>query len=278
MSSQRQYDDLNQMVEQVVDQGVDACSERACVAILDDDMNIARAVAAALAALPIEVRVYTSKAEFTSALADLNTRVGCTLVDLRLAEEYGLEIIQAMSIDESSLHRPNIIISGYADVSNTLEAMTLGCWTVLQKPIDIGLLRQTVDDACHWSRANRRRIALDCEARRVWSTINEKERSTIEMILDGLPNKTVAARLGVSIRTVENRRKQIFMKLGISSVAQLGRIVATIDMDAARPRVAGRNRITDYRIDHEPQNATSRIPGFTHAIGLERMIAPELLS
>ncbi len=55
----------------------------------------------------------------------------------------------------------------------------------------------------------------------MWSTINEKERSTIGMILDGLPNKTVAARLGVSIRTVENRRKQIFTKLGISSVAQL---------------------------------------------------------
>ncbi len=278
MSSQQSYDDLNHMVEQVVDHGVEVCGERACVAILDDDLHIARAVAAALAALPIEVRLYTSKAEFTAALADLNARVGCTLVDLRLAEEYGLEVIHAMSNDEASLHRPNIIISGYADVSNTLEAMTLGCWTVLQKPIDIRLLRQTVEDACQWSRTNRRRIALDCEARRVWSTINEKERSTIEMILDGLPNKTVAVRLGVSIRTVENRRKQIFMKLGISSVAQLGRIVATIDMDAARPRSVGRNRITDYRLDPESQNGPSRIPGYAHAVGLEQAGAPELLS
>ena len=147
-----------------------------------------------------------------------------------------------------------------------------------ERPIDIGLLRQTVEDACIWSRNNRRRIALDCEARRVWSTINEKERSTIEMILHGLPNKTVASRLGVSIRTVENRRKQIFMKLGISSVAQLGRIVATIDMDAARPRGVGRNRITEYRIDSEAQGAPSRIPGYAHAVGLERAIAPELLS
>ncbi len=278
MSSQQSYDDLNHMVEKVVEHGVEVCDERACVAILDDDLPIARAVAAALAALPVEVRLYASKAEFTAALTDLNTRVGCTLVDLRLAEEYGLEVIHAMSSDEASLHRPNIIISGYADVSNTLEAMTLGCWTVLQKPIEIELLRQTVDEACRWSRTNRRRIALDCEARRVWSTINEKERSTIGMILDGLPNKTVAARLGVSIRTVENRRKQIFTKLGISSVAQLGRIVATIDMDAARSRSAGRNRITDYRIDHESQRGPSRIPGYAHAVGLERMTSPELLS
>jgi DNA-binding NtrC family response regulator len=85
-----------------------------------------------------------------------------------------LEVIHAMSSDEASLHLPNIFISVYDDFSNTLEAMTLGCWTVLQKPIDIGLLRHTVDDACHWSRTNRRRIAIDCEARRVWSTINEK--------------------------------------------------------------------------------------------------------
>ncbi len=45
------------------------------------------------------------------------------------------------------------------------------------------------------------------------------------MILEGLPNKSVASRLGVSVRTVENRRRQILAKLGISSVAQLGRIV-----------------------------------------------------
>jgi two-component system response regulator FixJ len=210
--------------------------EAHCVAVVDDDGLVAKALAAALAGPEYDTLVFATAAEFNAALPDLNRRTGCTLVDLRLAEEYGMGLIQSLSGSDAAVHRPNIvIISGYADVANTLEAMQLGCWTVLQKPVDLELLRRTVREACQWSRENRARLQHEAEIRRLWATINEKERSTIDMILEGLPNKSVASRLGVSVRTVENRRRQILAKLGISSVAQLGRIVAMIDASASLP-------------------------------------------
>jgi FixJ family two-component response regulator len=209
--------------------------EAHCVAVVDDDGLVAKALAAALAGPEYDTLVFATAAEFNAALPDLNRRTGCTLVDLRLAEEYGMGLIQSLSGSDAAVHRPNIVISGYADVANTLEAMQLGCWTVLQKPVDLELLRRTVREACQWSRENRARLQHEAEIRRLWATINEKERSTIDMILEGLPNKSVASRLGVSVRTVENRRRQILAKLGISSVAQLGRIVALIDASASLP-------------------------------------------
>lgn len=212
-----------------------AANETYCVAVVDDDALVAKALASALSGTDCEALVFSTAAEFNAALPELNRRIGCTLVDLRLAEEYGMGLIQSLSGSDAAVHRPNIVISGYADVANTLEAMQLGCWTVLQKPVDLEQLRRTVREACQWSRENRARLQHEAEIRRLWSTINDKERSTIDMILEGLPNKSVASRLGVSVRTVENRRRQILAKLGISSVAQLGRIVAMIDAAGSLP-------------------------------------------
>ncbi|MGC3971387.1 MAG: response regulator [Pirellulales bacterium] len=237
---------------------VPASQTRHCVAIVDDDALVAKAIAASLTGPEFDVRVFATGGEFQAAVEELNLCSGCTLVDLRLAAEYGMQLIQALSGNTAAVHRPNIVISGYADVSNTLEAMKLGCWTVLQKPIDMELLRRTVQEACAWSSENRGRLARETEIFRLWGTINEKERSTIDMILEGLPNKSVASRLGVSVRTVENRRRQILAKLGINSVAQLGRIVALID--AVAMHSPGVRRFALYSDDGRTRNAGSQTP------------------
>jgi two-component system response regulator DctR len=200
-----------------------------CVAVVDDDPMVAQALAACLVCDGYQVLAFQSSAEFFAVQAQIAPRMGCTLVDLRLANEDGIQIIRRLSEDAASLHRPMIAISGHADVSNTVEAMTYGCWTLLQKPIDLRVFRKAVDDACCWSGANLARFQRNRTAFGNWSSISDKEKATIELILEGLPNKAVASRLGVSIRTIEHRRKQVFSKLGIECVAQLGQVVAAIE-------------------------------------------------
>jgi FixJ family two-component response regulator len=200
-----------------------------CVAVVDDDPIVAQALAAGLAPDKFEVLQFRSSAEFFSAQSTIAPRIGCTLVDLRLAQENGIQIIKHLSEDIASMHRPMIAISGFADVDNTVEAMTYGCWTLMQKPIDLRLFRKEVDDACCWSGANQARFRRTITAFGNWNSISDKEKATIELILEGLPNKAVASKLGVSIRTIEHRRKQVFSKLGIECVAQLGQVVAAIE-------------------------------------------------
>ncbi len=50
----------------------------------------------------------------------------------------------------------------------------------------------------------------------------------MEFMVEGIANKVIARRLDVSIRTVENRRHEIFEKMQAKSLAELVQMVFTV--------------------------------------------------
>ena len=50
-----------------------------------------------------------------------------------------------------------------------------------------------------------------------------RERETIQLLAEGLSNKEVAAKLGISVKTVETHRAAIMRKLGLHSIGELVR-------------------------------------------------------
>jgi DNA-binding NarL/FixJ family response regulator len=59
-----------------------------------------------------------------------------------------------------------------------------------------------------------------------------RERATVELVAQGLSNKAVATRLGLSVRTVEGHLNHAFAKLGVESRTELVRRVLTRAGDA----------------------------------------------
>lgn len=53
------------------------------------------------------------------------------------------------------------------------------------------------------------------------SPLTAREREVLQLIAEGQATKQVAARLGLSVKTVETQRRQIMGKLGLHSVAEL---------------------------------------------------------
>ena len=53
----------------------------------------------------------------------------------------------------------------------------------------------------------------------------------MDLIVQGQPNKTIARKLGISVRAVENRRSAIFAKMQADSVAVLVRLVIEAKLD-----------------------------------------------
>ena len=51
--------------------------------------------------------------------------------------------------------------------------------------------------------------------------LSKREREVLCYITDGLSNKAIACRLGLTLRTVETHRERIMRKLNIHSVAGL---------------------------------------------------------
>jgi len=59
------------------------------------------------------------------------------------------------------------------------------------------------------------------------SRLTWRERETAELVAEGLSNRTIALRMGVSVRTIEGHLNHVFAKLGIESRTELVRMVLT---------------------------------------------------
>jgi len=62
---------------------------------------------------------------------------------------------------------------------------------------------------------------LEHQGTSVFSSLTPREREVLQMLAEGLATKQIAARLSLSIKTVETYRKQIMEKLDIHSIAEL---------------------------------------------------------
>lgn len=58
----------------------------------------------------------------------------------------------------------------------------------------------------------------------VFNTLTQRERETLQLVAEGCPSKSIAVKLGISIKTVETYRKRIAEKLNAHSIAELTRI------------------------------------------------------
>ena len=62
-------------------------------------------------------------------------------------------------------------------------------------------------------RATRWKSEVICK----WKSLSERERETMQMLIEGAGNKKIASSLDITIDTVEKHLKSIYKKLGVSS-------------------------------------------------------------
>ena len=67
-----------------------------------------------------------------------------------------------------------------------------------------------------------------------------REQQVVALVADGLSNKAIAARLGVSTRTVEGHVNHVFTKLGIESRTELVKFVLTAGAPTSIRSIPGR--------------------------------------
>jgi len=198
--------------------------------IVDDDPNAANSIAALAWSLGIDCRTFSSAEEFVALAPTLPP--GCLMADLRMGGMSGLELQDALA--EMRLAFPIIVISGYADVNSTVEAMRRGALTVLEKPCSREAIEKAIESGLEQARSAQKKQQLRTAVVRRFDALSERERQVVQLLLTGEPNKTLARMLNVSMRTVDRLKASVFEKMGVESAVELARIAADLE-PAIRP-------------------------------------------
>jgi FixJ family two-component response regulator len=197
------------------------------VFVVDDDEQARKSVCALVRSMGIQAESFASAEEFLDRYE--GRRQGCLVTDVRMLGMSGLELQEELNRRNALL--PIIVLTAYARTPLTVRAVKAGAVTVLEKPYEDDDLWDAIRNALAEDAAGRALHQRRQQLRRRIARLSPSERKVMELIVQGKPNKSIAKLLDVSVRTVENRRREVFEKMEAQSVAELVRMVIEADAD-----------------------------------------------
>jgi FixJ family two-component response regulator len=185
--------------------------------VVDDDPSIRTLWQSLMESRGYPVRTFASAAEFIESYRE--DAPGCLLLDLRMPGMNGLELQEYLK--QKGFEIPVVFVTAHADVPAAVSALKGGAIDFVQKPFAYREVLAIVEKAfmrdaqIREQRMRRRQI----EAR--VAALTDRERDLLRRVIEGKQNKTIAAELDISLKTVEFHRSKMMEKMGAGSVAEL---------------------------------------------------------
>jgi two-component system, LuxR family, response regulator FixJ len=198
-------------------------SEEATIFLVDDNPAALQAMLAAVKVVFSRVETFSSAADFLAAYHP--DRSGCLVLAVAMRGMSGLELQRRLIHDKITL--PVVFVTAHANVAMAVEAMQMGAVHFLEKPVPEQQLWDSIRKALDLDAQNRRRLARRQHAEERLAKLSPGEREVLNLILEGKMNKEIAAELGLSTRTIEDRRAKLMKKMNAQCVAELVQLVLT---------------------------------------------------
>ncbi len=195
------------------------------VYIVDDDAAVRDSLCLLLKSLGLAALPYGSAAEFLAGYDP--EQPGCVVLDVRMPGMSGLELQHELNRRGTII--PVIFVTGHGDVPMAVEAMRHGAFEFLQKPFREQDLIDCVQRAIARDSRNRAQLGEKEQIRAHLKTLTSREAEVLRLVIQGKANKVVAGDLGISQRTVEVHRANLMEKMRASSLAQLVKMMLTVE-------------------------------------------------
>lgn len=191
--------------------------DRPIIYVVDDDKSVRDSLEDLLASVGLRSVLFGSAQEFLhSERLDVPS---CLVLDVRVPGLSGLDFQQEMT--KSNLHLSVVFITAHGDIPMSVRAMKAGAVEFLTKPFREQDLLDAIQEGVTRDRARRQAMSVVEELRRRYANLSEGERRVMDLVVSGLLNKQIAARLKVSEITVKVRRGQVMRKMHADSLADL---------------------------------------------------------
>ncbi len=190
------------------------------VYVVDDDASVRASLEDLLASMGLACITFGSTREFTEYSRP--DAPGCLILDVRMPGMSGLDFQDDMLRGGISL--PVIFITAHGDIPMSVRAMKAGALEFLTKPFREQDLLDAIARGLDQDRQRRQVAESLADLRRCHASLSDGERHVMDLVVTGLLNKQVAARLGVSEVTVKVRRGALMKKMQADSLADLVRL------------------------------------------------------
>ena len=187
------------------------------VFVIEDESIVRQAVCSLAESMGLRTQAFESAEEFLQGYD--RDAVGCIVADIRLRGMSGVELLERLG--EKGRKRPMVIITGFATTPTVVRAMRNGAVTVLDKPFDTNALWEAIREGIREDEQGRAKAIHLNDLRERFSNLTQQERMVLQLMVDGYINKQISRLLDVSVRTVESRRQQIFLKSGAKNLGEL---------------------------------------------------------
>lgn len=190
------------------------------VYVVDDDTAVRSSIVFALGTLGFQARPVSSGRMFIDDMGSFAP--GCVLLDVRMPEIDGLQVIEAMG---SSIHElPVVIMTGHGDIATAVRAMKLGASDFIEKPFDEAVLLVILDGIFATLSAKIGDVGQVMTACTRLEALAPREAEVLKALAAGHANKMIAHHLQISVRTVEMYRARMMHRLGVRSLSEALRL------------------------------------------------------
>ena len=189
------------------------------VFVIDDQPSVRHALGEMLRVFGFTVELFESADRFLQSVGP--GRAGCVVADVRMPGMDGIELVRELARRKIAL--PVVLISGHADVSMAVAGIKAGAEDFIEKPIDdrqlVAAINRGLGRTFELQAAKQMLDGLDGN----FSRLTPRQIEIFDLVANGFTSEAIAAKLGISIRTVESYRAQIMEKMQAESVAVLVR-------------------------------------------------------
>jgi len=187
------------------------------VFVVDDDVAMRETLSSLFRSVGLRVELFGSAREFTQI--KMPDAASCLVLDIRLPGVSGLDFQAELA--EAGIRIPIIFMTGHGDIPMSVQSMKAGAIDFLTKPFRDQDMLDAVVRALERDQKRRDSEKAVTELRVRLDSLTSREREVIAFVVDGLMNKQIAAKLGVTEITVKVHRVNMMRKMKARSVIDL---------------------------------------------------------
>ena len=192
----------------------------AVVFIVDDDASVRKSLVRLLQSAGYTVEAFGSAREFLARPPSVGP--SCLVLDVRMPGITGLDLQRTLA---AAAHRiPIVFVTGHGDIPMSVTAMKAGAIDFLTKPFDVEVLFEAIERAVTQDRKTRDAEGRAAEVLDRVKRLTARETEVFALVVTGMLNKQIAARLGIAEKTVKVHRARVMEKMQAGSVAELVRL------------------------------------------------------